>query len=408
MSDKARLNSFYAVKRILQGAYSNLTMPKGLSGIDRAFSEAIIIGTLERKITLAYVISKSVQREPAEDVTALLMTGIYQILYMDRVPDNAVCNESVTIAKELFGTKTAGFVNAVLRNVCRNKSALIADVNNASADIKYSVNAELYKLIKDQYPNDAENIFEAYFNINPTFLRVNTLKSNAADVAKQTNGTVVNEKCVKTSSAADAVKLLDTGCFYIQGKASQIAVETLDAKPNHTVVDVCACPGGKSLGAAIDMQNKGKVYSFDLHKSKLSLIEKSASKLDINIIEVAERNAKAPNPKMEGIADRVICDVPCSGTGVIGTKPEIKYKSPKDFTGLYSTQFEIINNAAKYLKKGGIMVYSTCSINKLENENTVNRFLNENFGYSLEYQETFMPFGEACEGFYIAKIIREK
>ena len=156
------------------------------------------------------------------------------------------------------------------------------------------------------------------------------------------------------------------------------------------------------------MENQGKIYSFDLHKSKLSLIEKSASKLDINIIEVGERNAKAPNPEMEGIADRVICDVPCSGTGVIGTKPEIKYKSPKDFTGLYSTQFEIIKNAAKYLKKGGIMVYSTCSINKLENENTVNRFLNENSGYSLEYQETFMPFGEACEGFYIAKIIREK
>ena len=130
MSDKARLNSFYAVKRILQGAYSNLTMPKGLSGIDRAFSEAIIIGTLERKITLEYVISKSVQREPTEDVAALLMTGIYQILYMDRVPDNAVCNESVTIAKELFGTKTAGFVNAVLRNEKKKKSALIADINN--------------------------------------------------------------------------------------------------------------------------------------------------------------------------------------------------------------------------------------------------------------------------------------
>ncbi len=408
MSDKARLNSFYAVKRILQGAYSNLAMPKELTGIDKAFAEAIIMGTLERKITLEYVISQSVQRAPSEDVTALLMTGIYQILYMDRVPDNAVCDESVTIAKELFGQKTAGFVNAVLRNICRNKSAVAKNINSSAPNIKYSVNTELFDLIKSQYPNDADNIFEAYFNINPTFLRVNTLKSSAISVANQTSGTVVNDKCVKTTFAADAVKLLDSGNFYIQGKASQTAVALLDAQPNHTVVDVCACPGGKSLGAAIDMQNKGKIYSFDLHKNKLSLIEKSAMKLGIDIIEVAERNAKIPNRAMEEIADRVICDVPCSGTGVIGNKPEIKYKSPKDFYGLYSTQLQIVKNAAKYLKKGGIMVYSTCSINKFENEDIVKQFLNETSGYSLEYNETFMPFGEACEGFYIAKIIREK
>ncbi len=407
MKDKARFCAFNAVRRVIGGAYSNLVLPKEIEGLDKAFAEAIVLGSLERKITLEFVVSRMTQRMPQEDVLALLMTGIYQIIYMDRVPDNAACDETVSIAKELYGNKTAGFVNAVLRNVCRSKAQILSDIAEAEGYIKYSVNQELYTLIEQQYPQDAERIFNAFFGAQSMHLRVNTLKATADEIANTVGGAVINQTCVEATTPNNAIKLLDKGEFYVQGRASQEAVRLLNAMPDNTVIDVCACPGGKSLGAAIDMENRGRVYSFDLHGNKLPLINKSAEGLGIDIIETNVWDARKVNETLIGVADRVICDVPCSGTGVMGSKPEIKYKSPRDFHGLYTTQRAIIESASKYLKMGGAMVYSTCSINKKENEEIVNEFLCNNNNFSLVYQRTFLPFEEIGEGFYMAKLIRE-
>ena len=239
-------------------------------------------------------------------------------------------------------------------------------------------------------------------------MRVNTLKSNATSVADEIGGTVISETTVVAENSQKVIEKISDGNFYIQGLASQKAVKLLDAKPGHTVIDVCACPGGKSLGAAIDMQNKGHIYSFDLHKNKLPLIQKSAEMLGISIIETQVNDARRTVDSLIGTADRVICDVPCSGTGVMGSKPEIKYKSPDEFKGLYPTQKAIINSASKYLKVGGIMVYSTCSVNKIENEDNVRDFLENNNNFRLIEEKTYLPYGEEFEGFYTAKIIREK
>ncbi len=407
MSDKARLAAFYTVKRIFEGAYSNLVLPKDLVGLDKAFAESIVLGTLERKITLEYVLSRFVNRQCGSDVSALLLTGIYQILYMDRVPDSAACDETVNIAKALFGKKIAGFANGVLRSLCRGKEQILKDIDEAEGYIKYSANSDLYSLLKGYYPKDVERIFDAFLGKPANFLRVNTLKTNAESVAKKTDGHILDSGCIAIDDLSGIIDLIPEGEFYIQGKASQEAVRLLDAQPNETVIDVCACPGGKSLGAAIDMQNKGKVYSFDLHGNKLSLIEKSAQILGINIIETRQNDARNIIDELLGVADKVICDVPCSGTGVMGAKPEIKYKSPEDFKGLYKTQRAIIKQAAKYLKIGGVMVYSTCSINKAENEDVLREFLSENANFQLINEKTCLPFEEEKEGFYMAKIIRE-
>lgn len=408
MSDKARLAAFNAVKRIFEGAYSNLILPeKGIQGIDRAFAENIMLGTLERKVTLEYIIHKFVNRETSDEVLTLIMTGIYQIIYMDRVPDSAACNETVAIASELFGQKTAGFVNAVLRNVCRKKSEIISDIDNSQGYIKYSADKALFDLISSQYGEETDRIFQAFLGKAPIFLRVNSLKSNAKTIANKVGGEVIGETCVKVNDAGVAVKLIDDGDFYIQGLASQKAVELLDAQPNETVIDVCACPGGKSLGAAIDMQNSGRIYSFDLHEKKLPLITKSAKRLGIDIIKTAKQDGKEVRQELIGVADKVICDVPCSGTGVMGSKPEIKYKSPENFKGIYPTQKAIIRSASQYLKNGGVMVYSTCSINKAENENIINEFLAENKSFRLISQRTVLPYENEGEGFYMAKLIRE-
>ena len=156
------------------------------------------------------------------------------------------------------------------------------------------------------------------------------------------------------------------------------------------------------------MQNEGRIYSFDIHSSKLPLIVKSAKKLGINIITPAEQDARTVKLGLAGTADKVICDVPCSGTGVMASKPEIKYKDPADFNGLYKTQGLIIRSASQYLKSGGIMIYSTCSINKAENEEIVHGFIEENNNFKLCCEETSLPNKNGAEGFYTAKIIREK
>ncbi len=409
MSDKARLAAYKTAKRIFEGAFSNLVNTgEKLSGIDRAFAESIALGTLERKITLEFIISNAIHKETNSDVTTLLMTGVYQLFYMDKVPDNAACDETVEIAKELFGKGTAGFVNAVMRNICRNKTKISADIQNSEEYIRYSVNKELFELIKHQYPNEYRDIFNAFFGKLPVFVRVNTLKSDTETIADRINGIVIGKSAVKCKNAVDAIKYINSGDYYIQGLCSQKAVEMLGAMPNETIIDVCACPGGKTLGAAIDMKNKGCVYSFDLHGNKLPLIEKSAERLGISIISTEKRDAKKPKEELLNTADRVICDVPCSGTGVMGSKPEIKYKSPSDFEGLYNTQKAIIRASSKYLKAGGTMVYSTCSINKKENDDIVNGFLLENRNFKLIAETTCLPFEEYCEGFYMAKIVREK
>lgn len=406
--DKARLAAFKAFTRIRNGAYSNLiSIGDGLQGLDRAFAESIAIGTLERAKTLEFILSDSVKSDTNDDIFALLMTGLYQILYMDRVPDSAACDETVNIAKTLFGVKNAGFVNAVLRNSCRGKDIIFKKIESSKAYIKYSANQELYALIEAQYGQDTERIFEAFFGKSPTFLRVNTLKSNSNKVAQIVHGEVIDDTCVTVDSASAAISFIENGDYYIQGFASQKAVKLLAAQKGDLVVDVCACPGGKSLGAAIDMQNEGRIYSFDIHKNKLPLIQKSAERLGIDIIETDVHDARNAREALIGKADKVICDVPCSGSGVMGSKPEIKYKSPKEFSRLYETQRAILDSASKYLKVGGTMVYSTCSINKLENEDNLKCFLDENKNFKKINEETCLPFNIEREGFYMAKLVRE-
>lgn len=408
MSDKARLAAFHAFLRISNGAYSNLISDfKGLSDLDRAFAENIALGTLERRLTLEYVLNKRIKSGTKQDIISLLMIGLYQILYMDRVPDSAACDETVNIAKSIFGRQSSGFVNAVLRGICREKNDAYKLIENADEHIKYSVNRELYELIKSQYGDKTEEIFDAFFGKNDTYLRVNTLKTSASDVAIATEGEIISESTVVCKNPKKALAFIESGDYYVQGLASQKAVALLNAQKGQTVIDVCACPGGKTLGAAIDMGNEGQIFSFDLHEKKLPLIIKSAKRLGIDIITAEAHNAKTPKCELIGTADRVICDVPCSGTGVMGSKPEIKYKSPSEFCGLYPTQKAILDSASQYLKTGGIMVYSTCSINKLENEFIIKDFLSTHSGFSLIHEETCLPCGREKEGFYMAKIVRE-
>ncbi|MBO4452901.1 MAG: hypothetical protein J5793_03095 [Clostridia bacterium] len=409
MIDKARYAAYKAVKRTLGGSYSNLVSDLSeLKGVDRSFAERIAIGTVERKITIEFIIDKYLRGETDGDLKALLMTGVYQLFWLDRVPDSAACDETVRIAAQQFGRGKAGFVNAVMRSIVRNKSVIAEEVGKAEPYIRASMDRGLYYLLAKQYPERIGEICDSFFDEQICSVRVNGLKSSAEECAAITGGRIVDGTEITGCDAAKAVENVGKGLYFIQGHGSQNAVKMLSAKEGDTVIDVCACPGGKSLGAAIDMNNRGKIYSFDIHENKLSLICKSAKTLGIDIITPGVWDARTAKPELCGTADRVICDVPCSGTGVMGAKPEIKYRSPDSFDQLYKTQQEILFASSKYLKVGGRMVYSTCSINKAENGERVRLFLLHNKRFSLVEEETLLPCGEGGEGFYTAVITREK
>ena len=409
-----------------QGKYGSLEADAAikkfkLSGSEKALYTKLFYGVLERRITLDFIISK-VSDMPLHDLTYemknILRISVYQLLYLDRVPDYSVVNEAAELAKKYERRSAAGFVNAVLRRIAKDGAPEIKRENNAEyLSVKYSVSEQICGLlINDLGFEEAEKMLSATFNNRYLTLRVNTLKTTVSELKHllEENG-ITSEPItqsdfgLKLTCFADTEKLFDlTGDLaYIEDGASQAATAALDARPGMTVADVCAAPGGKTVSAAIQMKNSGLIYAYDIHKNKLKLIDKTAEKLGINIIKTAEHDGRLPLPELCGVCDRVICDVPCSGLGVLGQKPDMRYKEITETERLISTQRAILQAASKYLKQGGIMVYSTCTVLKSENGENVAEFLKNNKDFELLYEKTFYPHTDGVEGFYTAKIRRK-
>ncbi|HBL84020.1 MAG: hypothetical protein A2Y17_05720 [Clostridiales bacterium GWF2_38_85] len=397
-------------------AFSNLEIGNTLSNnkftaSDAALYTFLVHGTLERLLTLDYFIDKlsDMGIESIDEKTkAVLRVGLYQLLFTDRIPPSAACNEAVNTANNMK-LKSSGFINAVLRNASRQSSKLKEQITTLHENIKYSVSESIYKLIKKQYPVNYTEIFEALLSIEKLPIRVNTLKTTIDDLQKRLPGTEKNNLSpfglVSTKSNSSDI-IADIGSsFFIQSIGSQYSTVLLAPESGQTVIDVCACPGGKSLSAAIEMKNNGRVVSLDLHMNKLSLIKKSAERLGISIIETVCNDARNPIQKYIGTADKVICDVPCSGLGEMSSKPEIRCKNIESFGKLPELQYNILKSSVNYLKENGILVYSTCTINKNENEGIVNRFISENPGYYIDEMKVFTPDVNG-EGFFVCKIVR--
>lgn len=409
MADVARTAAFEALKRVEKdGAFSNLAVARlrDLSPVDNGFATALVMGVLETRRALDHLIGLYAKKPPEGDLLLLLRMGAYQLFYMDRVPDSAACNETVKLAKRFCGEKRAGFANAVLRSLCREKEGARVSLESAPGEIRYSFGDGVASLLKEQYPLEADAIMEGFCKRQPLHLRVNPLKADPKELAESLSAVAEGTMVTVEENQADAVKGLAHGTYFVQGYGSQMAVKLLGAKAGDFVIDVCACPGGKSLGAAMDMENDGRILSMDLHGNKLPLIEKSAKRLGIDIIETKQHDGRKAEPSLEGLADKVICDVPCSGLGVVGAKPEIRYKDPAEFAGLYTTQREILAAASSYVKEGGCLVYSTCTLNKKENEEVVKDFLDGNTDFVLEEEHTWLPIHGGTEGFYAARLVR--
>lgn len=424
-----RALSLEVLTRCEAGGYSNIALDtaikrNNLSVSDRALFTALVYGVIERKITLDYIISSlsSISNSKIEkDTRNILRMGLYQLIYMEKIPAHAALNETVNLANK----RSKGFVNAILRSYLREGEKI--EFPSKSDRVKYlsvtySVGEALVCALLDAYSFDeCENILSAFGEKTPITLRVNNLKTTREKVLSELEGAVATklspDGIVLENAAVSELEHLNDGRVTVQDEASQICVRVLGAKEGDTVLDVCACPGSKSFGAAMTMNDKGKILAFDIHENKLSLVKSGAERLGISIISTKEQDARLPIAELFETADKIICDVPCSGFGVIGKKPEIRYKDLAESSRLPEIQFNILKNVSNYLKVGGTLVYSTCTILPDENENVINQFLenNKNFALvpfsvgTLEVNDgmiTLLPHIHNTDGFFIAKLVR--
>jgi 16S rRNA (cytosine967-C5)-methyltransferase len=418
--------------------YSNIAVDKALreselSGSDRSLVTALCMGVTERKLTLDAIISVLSKNSGKTDTnaTVLLRMGIYQLCFLDRIPHHAAVNETVELAPK----RLRGFINAVLREFLRRseRSGLESFAPRREEGLekylsfKYSFTEEVCERFLRLYGEErTERIFEIFNSAPKITLRINTLKISREEYAALLDRRKIQYRLsdrLENAILLDGVAYgdlpgADDGYFFVQDEASQMCVEALGAERGETLIDVCSCPGSKSFGSAIRMGNEGKVYSFDLHKSKLSLVENNARRLGIDIIDVAQRDGREADSSLFGKADRVLCDVPCSGLGVIAKKPEIRYKSLEEFSRLPQIQQDILRQSAKYVKRGGILVYSTCTVLPEENAENTKRFLAENGDFeAVEFSVggrgsengmlSLSPDTDGTDGFFIAKMKRK-
>ena len=399
-------------------AYSNILLDSsfarsGLGTDKRAFAAALFYGVIERKITLDYIIKEysSIKFDRIDNNTLqLLRMGLYQLMYMN-IPDNAAVNETVGLAPK----RSAGFINAVLRAFIRNGKTLDIRENNRlkAMAVEFSCNYWIVKMWAEQYGEDrAEDMLETALGKPPVYARVNNTVCTAEELTERlaedgVKSVPVGEdgKCLKllNAGAIEGLAAYRRGMFHIQDISSQRCCELLDPQPGETVIDMCAAPGGKSFTLAELMGGKGTVLSSDLYESRVGLIREGAARLGLDkIIQARVADAAVYDSSLPA-ADRVLCDVPCSGFGVIRRKPEIKYKKKQDTEELPAIQTRILENAANYVKPSGRLVYSTCTLRREENEEVAESFAGRHAdSFTLLDEQTAFPEPDGGDGFFTA------
>ncbi|MBR3895025.1 MAG: 16S rRNA (cytosine(967)-C(5))-methyltransferase RsmB [Clostridia bacterium] len=402
------------------GQYSNIALDTALkrnplSPADRGLLTSLVYGTLEHLLTLDHFISALSSRGIDEidgQTRNLLRMGLYQLAFLDRIPDHAAVNETVDLAPK----RTRGFVNAILRAFLRaDKKIALPDRDRdpiAYLSVRYSFAPAICEKFLSTFGFDrTERLLEAFCQPPTVTLRVNTLKTTRETLLREltaqgfaAEATLESPHGILLRGNAPVPSLpgFSDGLFFVQDEASQLCTEALDARAGMNVIDVCACPGSKSFGIAASMENSGRLLSCDLHQNKLSLVRSGAERLSISIIETVARDAREPNHDWIGAYDRVLCDVPCSGFGVFAKKPELRYKNPDESAGLPEIQSAILRNASTFLRAGGLLVYSTCTLLPEENQENIARFLQTSPDFSLLTERTLTPDVDGTDGFYFA------
>ncbi|AGK97315.1 16S rRNA (cytosine(967)-C(5))-methyltransferase RsmB [Clostridium pasteurianum] len=421
-------------------SYSNILLGSSLNksnleGKDKALTTEIVYGTLKYKYTIDKILSYFIKKDLRSiDIYILniLRSSVYQIRYLDRIPEFAAVNEAVEMTKKEKGIGPSKFVNAVLRNYLRSKNINFIEKDKDDIDqicFDYSFEPWMVNLFLKQYGKEnGISIMEGLNEVPGISVRINPLKGSYHEIFSKLLDCGFNvEKGYINKEAINIIKggnieqneLFRDGFITVQDESAMLVASSMEIQDNMTILDLCSAPGGKATHICEILNNTGVVKAFDLHANKLKLIEKNAKRLGIKNLNCSEMDSRKYNDKYKEIANRVLIDVPCSGLGIIKKKPEIKWnKSLKDLKSLIKTQRSIMINAAEYVKSNGYLIYSTCTLNSEENEENIQWFLNNNkvykieplyFGkydniiYSKEGWVTIMP-NKYMDGFFICKL----
>ncbi len=407
----------------------------GLEGRNMALAVNIVNGVLQNYRLLDWRLERCSGRKAdslSPEVRDILRLTAYQLGFLDRVPAHAAVSEGVELAKSR-APRAAGFVNAVLRRLSAAPKLMpTRDMANVveSLGILYShPNWLVRELIETYGVEECENILAADNSPAPLTAQVNTLKTTPAELISAFSRQGIeaaphllgeNMLVLTGAGALESIPEFSDGHLYIQDPAARLAVDCIGLAPGMNVLDLCAAPGGKSFAAALNIKNTGSIRSFDIHENKLGLIRRGAERLGINIITACAGDARRFLPELEGSADAVIADVPCSGLGVIRRKPEIRLKPPEELLRLPDIQLDILKNASRYVAPGGALLYSTCTILPRENEEVVGRFLSEHEDFAPEPFTLPEPLGDFpgmavmlpgradTDGFFICLMRRKK
>lgn len=403
------------------GSYSNLELAGGLDSLsvkDRALVTNLVYGVLQNKMRLDHIISaysKIPLKKISPDVLNILRMGVYQALFMDKIPAYALTNESIKLVKKCRKTSAGGFVNAVLRGVLRGDKEIKYPADRLEyLSAYYSCPLWICRMWDKMLPGKLEDLLRS-MNEKPSFsARVNTLKMTVDEFISIRGGekSKLQKDVVILQSGADVKNddLFIKGCYYPQDEASAMVAELLSPKKGQRVMDLCAAPGGKTTHIAQIMENKGEIFAFDIYEHKLDIIKETAARLGVDIIHTQLGDAAVLNEKFVDSADCVLVDAPCSGLGILRRKPEIRYmKNQDDLAKLATLQSTILNVAAKYVKESGTLVYSTCTISDIENDAVTRKFLDENKNFALAQEPVqLLPCDNSADGFYMAKFIRTR
>lgn len=396
------------------GAFANLAMHQVLekhrpAKLDRAFATELAYGALRSLNTLDWVLDQFVSQPLARQTVAIrniLRLGVYQLMFMDRVPPSAVCNEAAELARQYGHQGVVRFVNGVLRNVARR----LGDIKYPPLEknpvehiaLKYSHPVWLVKRWLEEFGlEDTMAICRADNEPAPNTVRTNTLKTNRDGLVNRL--TREGLAVVKTGFAPEGLNIegflslgaLDSfqeGLFQVQDESSMLAGRALSPLPGSLVIDACSAPGGKTTHLAQLMENRGRILAFDIHPHKLALINENCARLGIGMVEVAAGDARDLPAELHGRADFVLVDAPCSGLGVLRRRPDARWrKDPGELPALVQLQAQILEGASRCVKDGGVLLYSTCSIAREENLAQVEKFLARHPWFELEELATTLP-----------------
>jgi 16S rRNA (cytosine967-C5)-methyltransferase len=423
---EAALRALLACRK--SGAWSEGALKDLLRNMDRreaAFASRLCYGVLQNRSLLDHWIRPFLRGKLQPAVEELLRLAVYQITMMDKIPHSAAVNEAVELGKKYANPQAAKVINGVLRSLLRSMPLAVPE----ELSVRYSHPEELVTLLGENVGDRLEALLASHNATPPTVLQVNTLKTTGARLLLELDALGAEAEphpwlrdclTLRAGGSIDGLEAFGRGDFYVQDAAARLAVMAAGVEPGQRVLDCCAAPGGKSFAAAIAMENRGELISCDIHEHKLKLIQKGADRLGISILTTRLQDASKAVEEWYGTMDTVIADVPCSGLGTIRKKPDIRYKDLKQTEALPDLQLRILNRQANYVKPGGVLLFSTCTVLRRENEAVAEAFLQQNPDFSLEpvtfpqgsgiptgAMTTLLPCDHGTDGFFICKCRRK-